>query len=136
MFNSLKHLSQATLAVVLLVLTATVASAQVNTSGTVSISGTVSKFVELNSGGAVTLAGNSGGGVSSDGVSGDALNVILDLGQADQHPLRATLQRRLCALRDGTLERHDATRFMRQECAGDRKARRRRGGRDGQRGGV
>lgn len=81
MFNSLKHLLQATLVVVLLALTATVASAQVNTSGTVTISGTVSKFVELNSGGAVTLAGNTGGGISSDGVSGDALNVILDLGE-------------------------------------------------------
>jgi hypothetical protein len=81
MFNSLKHVSQVTFVAVLLLMTATVASAQVSTSGTVTISGTVSKFVELNSGGAVTLAGNSGGGVSSDGVSGEALNVILDLGE-------------------------------------------------------
>jgi hypothetical protein len=66
MFNSLKHLSQVTLVAVLLVLTASVASAQ---------------FVELNSGGAVTLAGNSGGGVSTDGVSNEALNVVVNLGE-------------------------------------------------------
>jgi hypothetical protein len=81
MFNSLKHLSQVTFAVVLLVLTATVTSAQVSTSGTVSVGGTVSKFVELHSGGAVTLAGNSGGGVMTDGLYGEALNVAVELGE-------------------------------------------------------
>jgi hypothetical protein len=81
MFNSLQHLSQVTLVAVLLALTATVASAQVNTGGTVTVSGTVSKFVELNSGGAVTLAGNSGGGIFTDGVSGEALNVVVNLGE-------------------------------------------------------
>lgn len=81
MFNSLKHLSQVTFVAVLLAMTATVGSAQVNTSGSVAVSGTVSKFVELNSGGAVTLAGNSGGGISADGVNGDALNVVVNLGE-------------------------------------------------------
>lgn len=81
MFNSLKHLSQVTFFAVLLVLTATVAQAQVNTGGTVTISGTVSKFVELNSGGAVTLAGNTGGGVTTDGVADNALNVVVNLGE-------------------------------------------------------
>src|SRR5207247_10102342 len=42
------------------------ASAQ-STTGTVSMSATVSKFVEINSGGPVTLTGNSGGGVTTDG---------------------------------------------------------------------
>jgi hypothetical protein len=35
-----------------------------STTGTVTMSATVSKFVEINSGGAVTLTGNSGGGVT------------------------------------------------------------------------
>jgi hypothetical protein len=81
MFNSLKYLSQVTFVAVLLALTATVGSAQVNTGGTVTMSGTVSKFVELNSGGAVTLNGNSGGGVSTDGVTDNALAVVLNLGE-------------------------------------------------------
>lgn len=81
MFNSLKHLSQVTFVALLLALTATVSSAQVNTGGTVTISGTVSKFVELNSGGAVTLAGNSGGGIFTDGVTDNALNVVVNLGE-------------------------------------------------------
>jgi hypothetical protein len=81
MFNSLKYLSRVTFVTVLLALTATFASAQVNTGGSVTLNGTVSKFVELNSGGAVTLAGNSGGGVFTDGVSGEALNVVVNLGE-------------------------------------------------------
>lgn len=81
MFNSFNHLIQLTFVAALLVMTAAVASAQVNTSGTVTMSGTVSKFVELNSGGAVTLSGNSGGGVSTDGVTDSALAVVLNLGE-------------------------------------------------------
>lgn len=81
MFNSIKHLIQLTLVAALLTTTAVVASAQVNTSGTVTMSGTVSKFVELNSGGAVTLSGNSGGGVTTDGVTDSALAVVLNLGE-------------------------------------------------------
>ncbi|HEV7903863.1 MAG TPA: hypothetical protein VGO96_08485, partial [Pyrinomonadaceae bacterium] len=81
MFNSLKYLSRVTFVAALLALSATFASAQVSTGGSVTLNGTVSKFVELNSGGAVTLAGNSGGGVFTDGVSGDALNVVVNLGE-------------------------------------------------------
>lgn len=51
------------------------------TSGTVSMSATVSKFVELNSGGAVTLTGNSGGGVTTDGVANSPLAVAINLGE-------------------------------------------------------
>ena len=51
------------------------------TTGTVSMSGTVSKFVEINSNGAVTLAGNSGGGVTTDGTANSPLAVVVNLGE-------------------------------------------------------
>src|SRR5919206_2191508 len=52
-----------------------------STTGTVSMSATVSKFVEINSGGAVTLTGNSGGGVTTDGVANTPLAVSINLGE-------------------------------------------------------
>ena len=52
-----------------------------STSGTVSMSATVSKFVELHSCGAVTLTGNSGGGVTTDGVANTPLAVSINLGE-------------------------------------------------------
>ncbi len=51
------------------------------TTGTVTLSGTVSKFVEINSGGAVTLSGNSGGSVVTDGTANSPLAVVVDLGE-------------------------------------------------------
>jgi len=51
------------------------------TTGTVSMSATVSKFVEMNSGGAVTLTGNSGGGITTDGVVNTPLAVSINLGE-------------------------------------------------------
>ena len=64
----------------LLLLTVVTCSGQ-STTGTVSMSATVSKFVEINSGGAVTLAGNSGGGVTTDGVANSPLGVSINLGE-------------------------------------------------------
>jgi len=52
-----------------------------STTGTVSMSATVSKFVEINSGGSVTLTGNSGGGVTTDGVVNTPLAVAINLGE-------------------------------------------------------
>jgi len=52
-----------------------------STTGTVTMSATVSKFVEINSGGAVTLSGNSGGGVTTDGVTNSPLAVSINLGE-------------------------------------------------------
>lgn len=52
-----------------------------STTGTVSMSATVSKFVEINSGGAVTLTGNSGGGITTDGVLNSPLAVSINLGE-------------------------------------------------------
>jgi hypothetical protein len=51
------------------------------TTGTVSMSATVSKFVEINSGGAITLSGNSGGGVTTDGVTNNPLAASINLGE-------------------------------------------------------
>lgn len=59
---------------------ATAASAQ-TTSGTVTINGTVSKFVELTSGGPVTVAGNSGGAVTTNGTLANPLAVVVNLGE-------------------------------------------------------
>ena len=57
--------------------------AQTATTGTVNMSATVSKFVEINSGGAVTLAGTTGtgAGVTTDGTSGSPLAVVINLGE-------------------------------------------------------
>ena len=52
-----------------------------STTGTVSMSATVSKFVEINSGGAITLSGNSGGGVTTDGVANNPLAASINLGE-------------------------------------------------------
>ena len=52
-----------------------------NTTGTVTMSGTVTKFVEINSGGLVTLTGNSGGGVTTDGTLNNLLAVVVNLGE-------------------------------------------------------
>ncbi len=52
-----------------------------STTGTVTMSATVSKFVEINSGGAVSLTGNSGGGVTIDGVTNSPLAVSINLGE-------------------------------------------------------
>ena len=64
-----------------LLLVPAVTCAAQSTTGTVTMSATVSKFVELNSGGAVTLTGNSGGGVTTDGVTNNPLAVSINLGE-------------------------------------------------------
>lgn len=64
-----------------LTVTLAVAAGAQTTTGTVSMSGTVSKYVEINSGGAVTLSGNSGGGVTTDGTANNPLAVVINLGE-------------------------------------------------------
>jgi hypothetical protein len=75
-----KYFFKTILLTMLLVLAAVSCLGQ-STTGTVSMSATVSKFVEINSGGAVTLAGNSGGGVTTDGVANSPLAVAINLGE-------------------------------------------------------
>jgi hypothetical protein len=66
---------------VLLTMSLAVTCLAQSTTGTVTMSATVSKFVEINSGGAVTLTGNSGGGVTTDGVINTPLAVSINLGE-------------------------------------------------------
>ncbi|MFL6373605.1 MAG: hypothetical protein ACJ73D_02950 [Pyrinomonadaceae bacterium] len=58
-----------------------IAATAQSTSGTVTLSGTVSKYVEIASNGAVTLTGNSGGGVTTDGILGNTLAVVVNMGE-------------------------------------------------------
>ncbi|HEV7700470.1 MAG TPA: hypothetical protein VGO43_09615 [Pyrinomonadaceae bacterium] len=75
-----KLLKLAALTAVVAAMCAMTATAQ-QTTGTVSMSATVSKFVEINSGGAVTLSGNTGGGVTTDGSVNNPLAVVVNLGE-------------------------------------------------------
>ena len=51
------------------------------TTGSVTMTATVSNFVELTSGGAVTLTGNSCGSIITDGTANSPLAVVVDLGE-------------------------------------------------------
>lgn len=75
-----KSIRTAVIAICITTLFAVAAYAQ-STTGTVTMNGTVSKYVEIASGGGVTLTGNSGGGVTTDGTSGNTLAVVIDLGE-------------------------------------------------------
>lgn len=75
-----RHITKSILFTIALLISAVTCAGQ-STTGTVSMSATVSKFVEINSGGAVTLTGNSGGGVTTDGVTNSPLAVSINLGE-------------------------------------------------------
>jgi hypothetical protein len=55
-------------------------NASAQTTGTVAISGTVNRAAKLTSGGAATLAGNVGGGVTTGSAADAALATVVDLG--------------------------------------------------------
>jgi hypothetical protein len=79
--NLSRRLIARALALAGLLFVAAIVSVCQSTTGTVSMTATVSKFVEINSGGAVTLSGNSGGGVTTDGVTNNPLAVSINLGE-------------------------------------------------------
>lgn len=70
-----------TIALATVLVASTVAVSAQSTTGTVTMSATVSKFVEINSGGGITLAGNSGGGITTDGVANSPLAAAVNLGE-------------------------------------------------------
>ncbi len=65
-------------------------SAFAQTSGTVSMSGSVTAAVKLTSGGAATLSGNSGGGITTSSAADAALATVVnlgDVGPANTNPI-------------------------------------------------
>jgi|SRR6201988_21070 len=79
MFKFTKGILSALAISTLLAMSAAATYAQ--TTGSVTMTATVSNFVQLNSGGAVTLTGNSGGSVITDGTANTPLAVVVDLGE-------------------------------------------------------
>jgi hypothetical protein len=79
MFKATKGILTTLFVTAFIMLSAAVTFAQ--TTGSVTMTATVSNFVELTSGGAVTLTGNSGGSVITDGTANSPLAVVVDLGE-------------------------------------------------------
>jgi hypothetical protein len=79
MFKSSKGILSALAITALLMISAVATCAQ--TTGSVTMNATVSNFVELTSGGAVTLTGNSGGSIITDGTANSPLAVVVNLGE-------------------------------------------------------
>ena len=79
MFKPSKGILTALAVTALMMMSAVVSYAQ--TTGSVTMTATVSNFVELTSGGAVTLTGNSGGSVITDGTVNTPLAVVVNLGE-------------------------------------------------------
>src|ERR1041385_7257154 len=79
MFNLTKGVLSALAITTLLIMSAALTYAQ--TTGSVTMTATVSNFVELTSGGAVSLTGNSGGSVITDGTANSPLAVVVNLGE-------------------------------------------------------
>src|SRR4029450_10206422 len=79
MFKSTKAVLSTLAMTTLLMMSAAVSYAQ--TTGSVTMSATVSHFVELPPGGAFTLTGNSGGSVITDGTANSPLAVVVNLGE-------------------------------------------------------
>jgi hypothetical protein len=81
MFKTSKGVLKALATTVFLMMTAAVTFAQTQTTGSVTMNATVSNFVELNSGGPVTLTGNLGGSVITDGTVNSPLAVVVNIGE-------------------------------------------------------
>lgn len=85
MKQTLKHFTRFSLLTAVLTLTAVLAQAQTSDTGSVTLQGTVSGYVEVRAGGAATLANNSGGGITNNKIKGDNLNspttLTIDFGE-------------------------------------------------------
>ena len=79
MFKATKGILTTLAIAALLMMSAAATFAQ--TTGSVTMTATVSNFVELTSGGAVTLTGNSGGSIITDGTANSPLAVVVNLGE-------------------------------------------------------
>jgi hypothetical protein len=79
MFKCTKGVLKALAITAVLAMTAVMTCAQ--TTGSVTMTASVSNFVELTSGGAVTLTGNLGGSIITDGTASSPLAVVVDLGE-------------------------------------------------------
>lgn len=79
MFESTKGVLKALTIATFIAMTAVITCAQ--TTGSVTMSASVSNFVELNSGGAVTLTGHLGGSIITDGTINNPLAVVVNLGE-------------------------------------------------------
>lgn len=79
MFKSTKGILTTLAITAVLMMSAAATFAQ--TTGSVTMNATVSNFVELTSGGAVTLTGNSGGSIITDGTANSPLAVVVNLGE-------------------------------------------------------
>lgn len=79
MFKPTKGVLKALAISALITMTAVMTCAQ--TTGSVTMSASVSNFVELNSGGAVTLTGHLGGSIITDGTANSPLAVVVNLGE-------------------------------------------------------
>lgn len=81
----LRKLTQALLVATVMALTSMVVSAQTSDTGSVTMQGTASGYVEVRAGGAATLTNNSGGGITNNKIKGDKLNLpttlIIDFGE-------------------------------------------------------
>jgi len=85
MTGTLTHIGRLLLLTSIVTITAALANAQTTDSGSVTLSGTVSGYVEVRAGGAATLANNTSGGITNNKVKGDNLNnpttMIIDFGE-------------------------------------------------------
>jgi len=79
--KNLSSTSSILLAIVALLIVPAATAFSQSTTGTVSMSATVSKFVEFNSGGAVTLTGNTTGGITTNGTVNNPLAVVINFGE-------------------------------------------------------
>src|SRR6187401_956025 len=79
MSKSMKGVLTSLAITALLAMSAVITSAQ--TTGSVTMTASVSNFVELTSGGDVTLTGNLGGSVITDGTAYTPLTVVVNLGE-------------------------------------------------------